>query len=93
MHGGEAIWVVSRYDPQERKVEYTTFRNDDRVTRIRVSVEPSPDYEDRSIARVSYALTALSEEGAHHLARFTEANFREMLNEWEQAINSRLSGI
>jgi hypothetical protein len=92
-HGGaEAVWVVSRHDAEGRFVEYTTFRRDDRVTRIRVSVDPDPGHEGWSVARVTYALTALSEQGAHHLAHFTEAHYREMMGEWEQAINGILVG-
>ena len=40
------------------------------------------------MARVTYALTALSEQGAH----FTEAHDRDMMAEWEEDINQALVG-
>ena len=89
--GGEAVWVVNRYDAQGRVVEYTTFRHEERVTRIRVSVEADPERDGWSVAQVTYALTALSDRGAHHLAQFSEGHYGEMMAEWEQAINGALA--
>jgi hypothetical protein len=90
--GGEAVWVVSVYDVERRVVEYTNFRNENRVTRVRVSVEAAPERKGWSVARVRYELTALSEGGAQYLAHFTEAHYHEMMKEWEEAINACLSG-
>lgn len=91
-HGGaEAVWVVNRYDEVERVVEYTTFRHEERVTRIRASVEEDVEREGWSVARVTYAVTALSERGVHMLEHFSEGNYDEMMKEWERAINHKLA--
>jgi hypothetical protein len=82
-HSGEAIWVMSRYDPALRKIEYTTFRPGDRVGRIRIEVGGR---ENASHVRVTYAFTALSEQGKQHISHFTEEHYKEMMAHWQRAI-------
>lgn len=90
-HGGEAVWVVNRYDEGARVAEYTNFRNDDRVTRVRVVVEGDPDRAGWSVARVTYAICALSARGEQFLLHFTEEHYGGMMDEWEAAINKALA--
>jgi len=87
-HSGDATWVMSRYDPAHRRVEYTTFRPDDRVGRIVVQVSGR---ENGSRVEVTYAFTALSEQGKGHNAHFTEEHYREMIAHWKRAINYYLA--
>jgi hypothetical protein len=87
-HSGEAVWVVSRFDGAQRRVEYTTFRPDDRVGRIIVSVS---EEGEGSRVRVTYAFTALSEQGMRHITHFTEEHYREMIAHWKRAIDGFLS--
>ena len=86
-HSGEAVWVVSRFDGAQRRVEYTTFRPDDRVGRIIVTVS---EEGQESLVQVTYAFTALSESGRRHVAEFTEVHYREMIAHWKRAIDEFL---
>ncbi len=91
-HGAmEAVWVVSRFDAGERVVEYTTFRHEDRVTRITIQVEADAGHEGWSVAQVTYALTALSGRGAIHMSHFSDEHYREIMQEWERDINAVLA--
>lgn len=89
-HGGEAIWVVNRYNERKRVVEYTNFRHENRVTCIRISVSGDPDNADWSVASVTYSLTALSENGAQIVAHMSESHYEVMMEEWEREINAIL---
>ncbi len=89
-HGGDAVWVVNRYDESARVVAYTNFRHENRVTRVLVAVEGSR-HEGRSSAHVTYAITALSEKGAQYIAHLTEEHYQSMMVEWETSINDLLS--
>lgn len=86
-HGGEAIWVMNAYDEDARIVSYTNFRTGDRVTQIRVAVEPDPLHEARSLAHIRYAIVALSELGTRYIAHFNDAHYAAMMREWENEIN------
>ncbi len=81
-HGDEAVWVVSRYDPEIGRVEYVTFRHDDRLGVIAIQVSA---LGDGSHVQVTYAFTALSEKGERHIAHFTEEYYHNMMAEWQQA--------
>ena len=83
-HSGDATWMVSRYDLEHRRVEYTTFRPNDRVGRIVVEVS---EREGGSHVEVTYLFTALSVQGLQHNAHFTEGHYREMIAHWKRAID------
>ena len=86
-HQGEddKIWVVSKYDPQLRRIEYLTLKPDSAVGRIEIAVDD--DLDGTASARIVYTYTALSEQGASFIAEFTEENFRHNMMWWEKAIN------
>jgi hypothetical protein len=77
------VWVVSRYDPEAGRVEYVTFRQDDRLGVISIQVSAA---EQGSRVEVTYAFTALSEKGERHIALFTEEYYRSMMVDWQRAI-------
>jgi hypothetical protein len=87
-HSGEAVWVMSGYDPARCHIEYTTFRPNDRVGRIRIEVSGQNNV---SHVRVTYAFTALSEQGKQHIAHFTEEHYGEMITHWKRAIDHFLA--
>jgi hypothetical protein len=82
-HGEEVVWVISRYDPEQCHIEYTTFRHADRVGTVSVQVRAR---EGGSQVEVTYIFTALSEQGKRHIAHFTEEHYREMMADWQEAI-------
>ena len=56
----------------EGVVEYTTFRHEERATRVRVWVEADLERIGWSVAHVTYEVTALSERGVRLLEDFSE---------------------
>ncbi|RMH15956.1 MAG: SRPBCC family protein [Acidobacteria bacterium] len=78
------IWVVVDYDPQAFRARYS--RTTPGIKAGTVGVEVRADGEGGSEVRVTYALTALSEDGNRELAAFDAARYSQMMKEWQQLI-------
>jgi hypothetical protein len=87
-HAGVATWVMTLYDTDKRTVEYVNFIPGHRVTQISITVLPVT--AATSIARVSYRVTALSQEGEKFVAHFAK-NFPGEGPHWEKAVNDSIS--
>jgi hypothetical protein len=87
-HAGVATWVMTVYDTDKRIVEYVNFIPGRRVTQISITVRP--DTAATSIARVSYRVTALSQEGGVFVAHFAK-NFPGEGPHWQKAVNDSIS--
>jgi hypothetical protein len=87
-HSGDQIWVMTRHEPSQGLIEYVNFRPGTLITHIAIRVSPS---SQGSHAQVTYTLTALSDQGQHRVARFTQLHYAEMMAHWEHAINSFLA--
>jgi hypothetical protein len=87
-HAGVSTWVMTIYDMAGRTVEYVNFIPGQRVTQVSITVRP--DTAATSIARVSYRVTALSEEGSAFVAHFAK-EFSGEGPHWEKAINDGIS--
>jgi hypothetical protein len=86
-HAGVSTWVMTVYDTDRRTVDYVNFIPGHRVTQISITVRP--DTAATCVARVSYRVTALSDEGSAFVAHFA----KEFLGEgphWEKAINDSI---
>ncbi len=88
LHAGVATWVMTHYDTETHTVEYVNFIPGHRVTEISITVRP--ETATASIARVSYRLTALSQEGSALVTHFAK-EFPGEGPHWEKAINDSIS--
>lgn len=86
--GSEAIWLLNRYDPGAGRIEYITFRNEDRLGIISIHVSSAPE---GSHVEVIYSFTALSEKGRASIAHFTGEHYRHMMHDWQHAISHYLA--
>jgi hypothetical protein len=85
---GVSIWVMTVFDPEKRDVEYVHLIPGHRVTEISIIVRPAGSAA--SVARVSYRVTALSQDGSAFVAHFAK-NFPSEGQHWERAINDSIS--
>lgn len=85
---GTAVWVISRRDFKERRVQFVRFIAEYQVTQIDIHVEPDGN---ESKCEISYRFTALSEHGREHLRRMTKEQFDPEMREWEEQVNAYLS--
>lgn len=85
-----AIWVISRRDIEEWRVQFVRTIPDFEVTQIDIHVVP--DGENRSTCEVTYTFTALSDHGREHLRGMRKEHFDAQMREWEEQVNGYLGG-
>lgn len=85
---GTATWTITRYEPEEFRVEYVRVVPGWHVGKVAVKCESEEG--GRTKAQVTYSYTALSEEGNAFIERFTAEHYGEMMASWEKAINDYL---
>lgn len=86
---GETIWLVTRLDRPRRHIEYVKTTPTSDLSQIAVTVTGAP--HDSATAAVTYRMTGLSAAGNAYVASFTEERYRELIEEWETAINHFLA--
>lgn len=79
-----AIWVISRRDRQERRVQFVRTIPDFEVTHIDIHVTPDGS---ASKCEITYTFTALSERGREHLRKMTKEHFEAQMREWEKQVD------
>jgi hypothetical protein len=85
---GVSTWVMTVYDPERRDVEYVNLIPGHRVAEISIVVRPAGPAT--SVARISYRVTALSEQDAAFVLHF-EKEFPNEAPHWENAVNAAIS--
>jgi hypothetical protein len=84
-HGGEeTFWIVLRYEPSRGVAEYGRFTPGSRLGTV--SVECTELELSRTRVQVTYALTAISDEGRDALAKMGADAYEAMLEEWRELI-------
>lgn len=84
---GTAIWVISRRDFKERRIQFVRVIPDYQVTQIDVHVVPSGK---ESKCEVTYTYTALSDRGREQLKHITREHYEAQMKEWEEQVNDYL---
>ena len=89
-HNGvsQPLWIVSRYAPAERVVEYVIV-TDSVLTRLHCGVVAVAPQESK--ATVTYTWTALSPSGNEYVEKHA-AHFDAIVADWEKSMNRVLAG-
>lgn len=85
--GSETTWVVTEYDPVNRRIAFAWVWPRMIATRLSIRLEPGAA-ETKS--HISYEYTALSEAGEREMEGYGEEWFAAKMNGWESAINHYL---
>lgn len=86
----ETVWIVTRHEPAEGRVEFARVTAGLVATWLRVRVQP--DGDSRSRVEVAYEFTPTSPEGESHVARHhSEEAFRIAVAWWERSMNHFLA--
>lgn len=83
----DAIWYVTRHEPH-RFVEMLKVTPGLTACRLTISLAPSGDGTD---ATITYAHTSLGPDGDAFVAAFTDAYYREFMQDWERRMNRYLA--
>lgn len=84
---GDAVWYVTRHEPQARLVEM--IKVTPAVTACRLTIRLRPTAAGCE-ADVTYMHTSLGPQGDEFVAAFTEDFYRGFMQEWESRINHYL---
>lgn len=85
---GEFVWIVSKYDPQNAKVEYLVFTANRYWT---INVQCRPVSERMTAVTVTYTFTGLNHEGNSNNRQALDKMYQHGLKDWEQALNYYLN--
>jgi hypothetical protein len=86
---GTAIWVISRRDFTERRIQFVRVIPDFQITQIDVHVTPDGR---QSKCEITYTYTALSNDGREQLKHITREHYEAQMKEWEEQVNRYLGG-
>ena len=91
-HGGETIWIVTKFQPLQGRVSYARVALGSNIGLVDViCTEPAGGGTDVS---VRYTLTALSEKGRDFVRDFLDAgHYSAMIDEWRAATSEALARI
>jgi len=84
----ETIWIITTLDRTTGSIAYTSVTPNFKVNIIDISCEP--DGVNRTKARVTYTITALSEKGNQYISSFSKDRYNKWMMNWEKAINHYL---
>ena len=88
----KTYWTVLDYDLVNHRAHYSLVTPELKMGTVEVILKPNGSGGSR--ARVSYELTALSDEGNKRLEKhFSEAAYAEMMKTWRRLINEHREAI
>ena len=83
----EALWYVTRHEPQQELVEMICITPGLTACRLTIQLRPVPTGSE---ATITYSHTSLGPEGDAFVASFTEEFYRQFMRDWETRLNHYL---
>lgn len=84
----DAIWLVSRHDPDAWRLEMYKVAPEHSVTRLEIALSGEPD--GTTSAHIAYEVTAIGSAGERFVEEFTEEWYEDFMLSWEKAMNHYL---
>ena len=83
---GQSIWTIVEADLKEHVAEYVFVVEGERLSRVRVQIEPLEG--SRCRVHVHYVHTAISEKGVHFIATVTEEAYAQKMRNWQRMVSA-----
>jgi hypothetical protein len=83
-----SLWTIVEADLQEHIAEYIYVVEGERLSRVRVQIEPLS--EQRCRVRVHYVHTATSEKGLQFVATVTEESYAQKMRDWHRMLGAAI---
>ena len=77
----EAVWIVTKYEPEACRVKYYKIEPNEKVGIISVKCSPLDHRSTRT--EITYTYIGLSDSGNHFIERFTREAYEEFIEEWK----------
>lgn len=82
-----AIWVISRHDPVDFRMEMFKITPGHTVCKLEISLDPDGE---GTLARIAYQFTSLGPPGDDFIKEFTADWYENFMRGWESAMNHYL---
>ena len=87
----DAVWVVTRYEPAQFRIEFVRVVPGVTASRIRIALQADDDVAGPCTrARVGYQHTSLGAAGDALVDGYTEEVYRDFMQTWERNLNAYL---
>jgi hypothetical protein len=83
-----SLWTILEADPQKHTAEYVYVVQGERLSRVRVEIEPLDAKHCR--VQVRYVHTATSEKGLQFVASVTEDAFAQKMRDWQRMVSAAI---
>ena len=84
--GERSLWTIVDADLQKHIAEYIYVVEGERLSRVRVQIQPLDGKHCR--VRVRYVHTATSEKGLHFVASVTEGSYAQKMRDWHRMVSA-----
>jgi hypothetical protein len=81
-----SLWTIVDADSQKRIAEYIYVVEGERLSRVRVQIEPLNEQHCRVF--VHYVHTAISEKGLQFIANVTEESYAQKMRDWRRMVSA-----
>jgi hypothetical protein len=82
----EAVWIVKKYDPETRRVQFYKVEPNEKVGTISVRCDPLDPHSTR--VEVTYTYLALSDSGNRFIENFSEKHYKDFIEEWKTLLEA-----
>ena len=86
--GERSLWTIVEADLQEHIAEYIYVVEGERLSRVRVQIQPLSGEHCR--VRVHYVHTATSEKGLRFVASVTEESYAQKMQDWHRLVSAAI---
>ncbi len=84
----DIYWMVSRYEPSSRIIEFVRFNVPERIVKIAIKVQERQG--GSTPVEISYTYMALSEEQNEYIINTLPSEFEQSMIWWEKSMNHSL---
>jgi hypothetical protein len=83
-----SLWTIVEADSREHVAEYIYVVEGERLSRVRVQIEPLSERHCR--VHVHYVHTAISEKGVEFVAGVTEEAYAKKMRDWQRMVSAAI---
>jgi hypothetical protein len=83
-----SLWTIVEADSREHVAEYIYVVEGERLSRVRVQIEPLSERHCR--VHVHYVHTAISEKGVRFVASVTEESYAKKMQDWQHMVSAAI---
>jgi hypothetical protein len=82
----EAVWIVKKYDSENRRVQFYKIEPNEKLGIISVRCDPLDLHSTR--VEVTYTYVGLSESGNRFVETFSEEKYKDFIEEWKTLLEA-----